>query len=212
MFVWCRVCLCACVACVCDVLRASFFSGGPQPSIPCDEKTRGGVTLGSGGPAAAYRCWCPKQAKRRVESKVGRARRCRRAATQCEGFGRVGRTRRGDVRAGQYMQRARPHSGTVNICTGLAGLSAPSAAITSWKARELFVDFRAAQDGLLLHAAGVPGQPGLDGLPVKTNAGPLPRMTSPLVMMTKWRRLSPSGVPAGSGQPQDLHRHGSLCM
>ena len=46
--------------------------------------------------------------------------------------------------------------------------------------RELLGDSLFARDGLLLHAAGVPGQPWLGGFQVETNAGPLPRMTSPL--------------------------------
>ena len=56
-----------------------------------------------------------------------------------------------------------------------------------------------------------PGPAWFGQTPGQTNAGPLSRMTSPISLMTKWRRSSPSGVPAGSGDTQDLHRHCSLC-
>ena len=56
-----------------------------------------------------------------------------------------------------------------------------------------------------------PGPAWFGQIPGQTNAGPLSRMTSPISLMTKWRRSSPSGVPAGSGAAQYLHRHCSWC-
>ena len=59
--------------------------------------------LESGGPAAAYRCWCSKQTKHHEESKVGRARRCRRISKIW-----ADRARQARPRASRTINAARP--------------------------------------------------------------------------------------------------------
>ena len=70
--------------------------------------------------------------------------------------------------------------------------------VRSKRLRALFLDFLFAQDGLLHAPRASPGPTWFGQSPGQPNGGPLSRSTSPTPLMTKWRRSSPPGLPAGA--------------
>ena len=147
--------------------------------------------LESGGPAAAYRCWCSKQTKHHEESKVGRARRCRRVSEIWADRARQARPRASRTinAARQAPQRNNQHinrSGRVERTKW-----GNTSKLENLKLPQFFPRVR-RMDCCTPRAS--PGPTWLGQLP--GHAGLLSsRMTSPisLTLMTTWRCSSPSG-------------------
>ena len=158
--------------------------------------------LESGGPAAAYRCWCSTHTKHHEESKVGRARRCRRISKIWADWARQARPR-----ASRTINAARQAPQRNNQPTSRSGRAERAKRGNSKLENLKLPPFFLVYAGWIAARRGHPqGQPGLDSFQVMPALSS--RMTSPisLTLMTPWRRSSPSGVPAGSGEPPDLVR------